>query len=142
VDVYRCRECGAFNRVRDAAGRTPICGRCKNRIDTSGAPQEVSQAGLADALASSPVPVLVDFWAPWCAPCRMAAPILDGIARDNAGKLLVLKLNTDENQAAAQHHRVQGIPLFVMFRDGYEVARQTGLPPKPAFERWVGAHAA
>jgi len=138
--MFRCAECGAFNRVRDGGGRTPICGRCKSRLDVSGAPREVTEGALADAIASSPIPVLVDFWAPWCAPCRMAAPVLDGIARKHPGRLLVLKLNTDENQNAAVRHRVQGIPLFVIFRDGHERARQTGLLPREGFERWVDAH--
>jgi thioredoxin 2 len=142
VNVFRCNDCGAFNRVREPGGKTPICGRCKARLDVSGAPQEVDGAALDAAISSSPVPLLVDFWAPWCGPCRMAAPQLDEIARSNAGSLLVLKLNTDQNQDAAARHRVQGIPLFVMFRGGYEAARQTGLPPRSAFERWISAHAA
>jgi thioredoxin 2 len=142
VSFFRCDGCGAFNRVPSTEARTPVCGRCKRRLDTSGAPREVSQGELADALQSSPMPGLVDFWAPWCGPCRMAAPMLDSIARANAGRLLVLKLNTDENQTAAVKHRVQSIPLFVLFRDGYESARQVGLLPRPAFERWLSGHAA
>ncbi|MEZ4220329.1 MAG: thioredoxin [Polyangiaceae bacterium] len=137
MNHHRCKNCGAFNRVPPSGGKTPVCGRCKQRLDTTGAPQEVNGEELARALDASPVPVLVDFWAPWCGPCRMAAPILDTIARSNAGRISVLKLNTDANQNAAARHGVQGIPLFVMFRGGREAARQTGLLPQPAFERWV-----
>ena len=142
MDVFRCSACGALNRVPAAGRRIPICGKCKHRLDVSGAPQEVNESGLADAIASSPVPVLVDFWAPWCGPCRMAAPMLDALARANPGRMLVLKLDTDQNQNAAMRHGVQSIPLFVMFRGGYECARQTGLPPRASFERWIAAHAA
>ena len=142
MEVFRCAACGSFNRIRDPGGRVPICGHCKAHLDTSGAPQEVSEAGLEEAIRSSPLPVLVDFWAPWCGPGRTAGPVLEAIARSNAGRLVVLKINTDQNQGAATRHGVQGIPLFVMFRDGYETARQTGLPPRPSFERWITAHAA
>ncbi len=137
MDYFRCSSCGAFNRVKNKGGKAPVCGRCKERLDTSGAPQPVDGDQLARAIKGSPVPVLVDFWAAWCGPCRMAAPILDEIARSKAGELVVLKLDTDANQATARRHEVQGIPLFVMFRDGKEAERQTGLLPKSAFKSWV-----
>lgn len=127
-----------MNRVPDPppAG-TPRCGRCKQTLDTSGAPQEVTDAGFDEVLRTSPVPVVVDFWAPWCGPCRMAAPMVDALGRSRAGRVLVLKLNTDENPRTASRYAVTSIPSFFVFRDGQVVARQAGLPPRGAFDRWL-----
>jgi thioredoxin 2 len=136
--IFRCTKCGQFNTVRpDAQGRTPICGRCKQRLDLSGAPQAVSDRTFDAAIEASPIPVLVDFWAPWCGPCRMAAPAIDKLSRRRAGELLVLKVNSDENPRASQKNKIQGIPAFLVFRNGREVARQVGLLPEASLDAWV-----
>ena len=135
--MYRCPSCGALNRVRASGPGAPVCGRCKRDLDTSGAPQEVDEDGFRRAVASAEVPVLVDFWAPWCGPCKAAAPILDGVARANAGRALVLKLNTDQNPSVSQELGISGIPTFMVFKGGAEVARRAGLMSAPMFQSWL-----
>ncbi len=136
--MYRCSACGAFNRVKaDHPEGAPTCGRCKGPLDLSGAPQAVDAEGFDRAVASSPVPVLVDFWAPWCGPCRMAAPILEQVGRQQAGKLLVLKVNTDEHPEPSNRLGVRGIPTFIVFKDGREAARQAGVLPGAAMSQWI-----
>ena len=136
--TYRCAHCGSLNRVR-AEGKTPICGRCKERLDTTGAPQEVSSEQLEELIRTAPVPVLVDFWAPWCGPCRIVAPVLDRIARDKHGALIIVKVNGDEHPEAPQRYGVRGIPTFVLFDDAKEKARQVGAVPETHFRRWLDA---
>lgn len=138
--MFRCAACGAFNRVREPRpSGAPECGRCHRALDLSGAPQEVDGEGLDRAVLGSPVPVLLDLWAPWCAPCRVAGPILDEVGRAKAGQLLVLKLNTEQHPRPASALGVQGIPTFIVFSGGREVARRSGVLPRPEMERWVSS---
>lgn len=136
--MFRCPSCGAFNRVpQPAPAGTPSCGRCHGSLDVSGRPQEVNGEGLARAVASSPLPVLVDLWAPWCGPCRAAAPVLEAVGRAQAGRLVVLKVNTDEHPEVSASLGVRGIPTFVLYARGREIARRSGAMPRVELERWM-----
>lgn len=135
--MFRCAQCGALNRVGAARQGAPVCGRCKNALDVSGAPQEVDAAALDRAIASSPVPVVVDFWAAWCGPCKFAGPVLDRYARDRPGRLIVLKLNTDDHPAPSQRAGIRGIPTFIVYANGAEIARRSGAMPIDALAQWL-----
>ncbi|HYV49559.1 MAG TPA: thioredoxin domain-containing protein [Myxococcaceae bacterium] len=141
--MFRCTTCGAFNRVpQHRPEKKAFCGRCGGALDLSGHPQAATDAGLARALAASPIPVLVDFWAPWCAPCAMAAPALEQVGHAFAGELLVLKVDTERCPLSAELHGIRGVPTFAFFSGGMERARQTGMLPRAQFGEWVARHLA
>lgn len=98
-------------------------------------PVHVTDAAFEKVVLKSSLPVVVDFWAPWCGPCRMVAPILDKIAKEKAGKLLVAKVNTDENAEWAIKYGVQGIPTMLFIANGKVVHKQVGALPEPALRK-------
>src|SRR5207247_3548121 len=121
-----CPFCETLNRVDlTRIGQHPKCGNCGKPILLD-RPIAVSEATFDQATSGTTVPVLVDFYADWCAPCKIMAPLLDDVARRRMGQLLVLKLDTDRNPAIQQRFGVRGIPTLILFRGGKEVDRRVG----------------
>lgn len=93
-----------------------------------------TDANFADSVLKSDKPVMVDFWATWCGPCVMAGPVVDELADDNAGKMVIGKLDVDQNQETAAKYGVQSIPTVILFKDGKEIGRKVGFAGKPMYE--------
>jgi thioredoxin 2 len=136
--IFRCAGCGGLNRLDESrTGDGPKCGKCKSRLDVGGEPQSVDGLALEGTIAGSPVPVLVDYWARWCGPCRMATPIVADLGRRRAGRMLTLKVDTDHSPAAASARRIEALPTFVLYHRGREVARRSGVVPRAELEAWI-----
>lgn len=125
--IRACPHCGTKNRIPAAfLSATGRCGHCKQALPPLSTPLDVGAAQLQEIIAAAKVPVLVDFWASWCGPCKMTAPEVDKLAASMAGKALVLKVNTEHEQALAAQYSVRSIPLFVIFGHGKLVWQQAG----------------
>ena len=132
--IAGCPSCGTRNRVRAAAPGVPHCGSC-------GAPLPWLADGDGDSFAAvverSPLPVLVDFWAPWCGPCRMVEPVVRQMSRDLAGRLKVVRVNTDEAPGLGQRFQVMGIPTLMLFDRGQVRDRITGAVDAATMRGWL-----
>jgi len=134
-----CPFCATLNRVDLArVADRPKCGECGRPILLD-RPLAVSDATFERLIGDAEVPVLVDFYADWCGPCKVMAPVLDDIARERSGSVLALKLDTDRNPATTTRFAVRGIPTVIAFARGREVARQTGAVPRREIEALIAA---
>jgi thioredoxin 2 len=124
-----CQFCLTMNRVDlDRAAERPKCGECGKPILLD-RPVKVTDESMPKTVKGTTVPVVVDFHADWCQPCKIMAPMLDQLASDMQGELLVAKLDTDSNPTMAVHYGIRGIPTLIVFREGREWKRQTGVVP-------------
>jgi thioredoxin 2 len=134
-----CPFCETLNRVDlTRLDQHPKCGNC-GRPMLLDHPVAVSDGNFDKVTAGTDVPVLVDFYADWCGPCKMMAPLLDDVAHRRAGEMLVLKLDTDRNPLTQQRFGVHGIPTLIAFRSGKEVARRVGAVPPAELDAFLNA---
>jgi thioredoxin 2 len=141
ASVIPCPNCGKRNRIAATGEGIPRCAVCHHSL-----PWVVSaDAGTFDEAIAAPVAVLVDFWAPWCGPCKWVEPVIEAVASEQGGRLKVVKVDVDAAPAVAERYDIRGIPALILIRDGEELDRLMGAAPKPQLEAWlerhVGAHA-
>jgi thioredoxin 2 len=135
-----CPHCQSINRVPAAKlDEQPNCGRCKQPLFT-GAPIELTTATFTRHVERSDIPLLVDFWAPWCGPCRMMAPQFEQAARLLEPKMRLAKVNTEAEPALANRFGIRSIPTLALFRGGREIARQAGAMGAQDIVRWASTH--
>jgi thioredoxin 2 len=137
--IVACPNCQQKNRLAfDRLGDTVRCGQCKTTLSVPTAPLEVHASSDFDALVEhASIPIVVDYWAPWCGPCRMVAPELAKVAARSGGRFLVVKVNTDELSDLGQRFAIRSIPTLAIFSGGREVKRTTGARPAPEIEAFI-----
>jgi thioredoxin 2 len=136
ADIVTCEKCGKRNRVPAAATGIPKCGNC-------GAPlpwiAEADDTTFTEVVEQSKLPVLLDLWAPWCGPCRMVSPALEKLARENAGRIKLVKINVDVAPRAAQRFDAQAIPTLLIVQGQNVLSRQVGAAPEHELRNWLDA---
>jgi thioredoxin 2 len=134
----RCKSCSSTNRipVKHLADQGR-CGSCKAPLPPLDEPLEANVELFDDIIKEARVPVLVDFWASWCGPCKMSAPEVEALAREMAGRAVVLKVDTEAYPEIAARYGVQGIPNFVVLRNGQVVTQRAGVTPRAEMRRWL-----
>ncbi len=136
--IRTCSSCGTKNRVPAArladSGR---CGACKAPLPPVSEPIDADEALFDEIVREARVPVLVDFWAPWCAPCRFTAPEVQELARQMAGRALVIKVNTEAHPELAARYQIQAIPNFIVFRAGQPVSQHAGAVSRTEMQGWL-----
>lgn len=140
--IVVCPKCEKLNRVAldKAMNASPTCGACKSELPLRDGVQDISSKALAKLLRSADRPVVVDFWAPWCGPCRAFAPTFKTAAGELGRQFIFAKLNTEEFPDAGQSFQIRGIPTLIVFNSGKEVDRQSGAMPLPMLKEYLSQH--
>ncbi len=135
-----CPRCQTVNAVLpDKIGRNPICAKCQTPL-LPAAPVELNDATFERFVTRSTLPVLVDFWSPWCGPCKMMAPAFAQAAQTLHGRAVLAKLDTEANPGSAGRFRIQSVPSLILFHNGMEVARTAGAMPESQISAWINQH--
>lgn len=132
-----CEKCNRMNRVPLGKQKEAICGSCKTSLPIHDAVVDANDNTLQTLIAKSPLPIVVDVWAPWCGPCRSFAPTFEEFSSQYAGKVVFVKLNSDKHKQMAGRLGIRGIPTILVFKNGAEVTRESGAIPKEHFGRWL-----
>jgi thioredoxin 2 len=132
-----CEKCGQMNRVEIKSDKEAVCGSCKTALPIHGAVVDASDATFKKLVANSPIPVVVDVWASWCGPCRAFAPVFKETSEKFAGRLVFIKLDSEASPQTAGELGIRSIPSILVFKNGREVARQSGALPREQFAQWL-----